>query len=77
VVGFPDMSLDPTDLVAHELAITGSFLGNRETVREMLAFAAGHDIAPRIERLPMSRVNEAIARLKAGRVRYRMLLDRA
>jgi uncharacterized zinc-type alcohol dehydrogenase-like protein len=77
VVGFPDVSLDPTDLVAHELAITGSFLGSRETVREMLSFAAAHDITPRIERLPMSSVKEAIARLKANRVRYRMLLDRA
>jgi D-arabinose 1-dehydrogenase-like Zn-dependent alcohol dehydrogenase len=77
VVGFPDMSLDPTDLVAHELAITGSFIGSRETVREMLSFAAAHDIAPRIERLPMSLVNKAIARLKANRVRYRVVLDRA
>ena len=77
VVGFPDMTLDPTDLVAHELAITGSFLGNCETVREMLSFAAAHDIVPRIERLPMSLVNEAIARLKANRVRYRIVLDRA
>jgi uncharacterized zinc-type alcohol dehydrogenase-like protein len=77
VVGFPAMSLDPTDLVAHELSIMGSFLGNRETVREMLSFAAEHDIAPRIERLAMSLVNEAITRLKANRVRYRMVLDRA
>ncbi len=76
VVGFPDMTLDPTDLVAHELTITGSFLGDRTTIHEMLSFAAEHAIAPRIERLPMSQVNEAIARLKANRVRYRIVLER-
>lgn len=74
LVGFPDMSLDPTDLVAHELSITGSFIGNRATVRQMLSFAAAHQIAPRIERLPMAQVNEAIARLKANQVRYRLVL---
>lgn len=77
VVGFPDLSMDPTDLVAHELAITGSFIANRPTTREMLAFAAAHRITPRIERLPMSRVTEAIERLKANEVRYRIVLDRA
>ena len=76
VVGFPDVSLDPTDLVAHEIAITGSFIANPPTTREMLAFAAAHRIAPRVERLPMSRVNEAIERLTANTVRYRIVLDR-
>ncbi|OGO57392.1 MAG: hypothetical protein A2V85_16100, partial [Chloroflexi bacterium RBG_16_72_14] len=28
LVGFPDVSMNSTDLVAHELSITGSFLGN-------------------------------------------------
>jgi uncharacterized zinc-type alcohol dehydrogenase-like protein len=74
------MSLDPraaTDLVAHELSITGSFIGNRATIREMLSFAAAHDIAPRIERRPMTQVNEAIGRLIANEVRYRMVLTPA
>jgi uncharacterized zinc-type alcohol dehydrogenase-like protein len=74
LIGFPDMSLDPTDLVAHELSVSGSFLGNRASMREMLSFATAHDIVPRIERLPMSRVNEAIDRLKANQVRYRIVL---
>ncbi len=77
IVGFPDMSFDPTDLVAHEIAMTGSFIANRATVREMLAFAAERGIAPRLEHMPMSRVNEAIERLKANQVRYRVVLDRA
>jgi uncharacterized zinc-type alcohol dehydrogenase-like protein len=76
LVGFPEVTMDPTDLVAHEVSITGSFLANHTTMREMLSFADDHGIAPRLEHLPMGRVNEAIERLKANRVRYRVVLDR-
>jgi len=76
LVGFPDISLNPTNLVAHELTITGSLLGNRGVVREMLSFADAHGIAPRIERMPMTQVNEAVARLTANRARYRIVLVR-
>jgi D-arabinose 1-dehydrogenase-like Zn-dependent alcohol dehydrogenase len=76
LVGFPNVSIQPTNLVAHELSITGSLLGNRATVREMLSFADGHDIVPRTEHLPMDGVYEAIARLKANRARYRIVLGR-
>ena len=75
LVGFPDMSLDPTDVVAHELDITGSFIANRATMREMLDFATAHQIAQLVERVPMKNVNAAIARLKAGQVRYRIVLE--
>lgn len=74
LVGFPDVSIPPTNLVAHELSITGSLLGNHATIREMLSFADAHGIAPRIEQLPMSQVNAAIARLKSNRARYRIVL---
>jgi len=77
LIGFPNVSLNPTNLVAHELSITGSLLGNHATVREMLAFADAHGIAPRIEQLPMTQVNAAIARLKANRARYRIVLGQA
>ena len=74
LVGFPSVALNPTDLVAHELSITGSFLGNRVTMREMLSFAQAHHIAPRIELMPMSQVNEAIQRVKQNKARYRIVL---
>jgi uncharacterized zinc-type alcohol dehydrogenase-like protein len=74
LVGFPDVSMNPTDLVAHELHVTGSFLGNRATMREMLSFAQEKGIKPRIEQLPMAEVNEAIRRLKGNRARYRIVL---
>ena len=77
LVGFPGVSMNSTDLVAHELSVTGSFIGNRATMREMLAFAEAHAITPRIEQLPMPRVNQAIERLKENRVRYRLVLTQA
>jgi len=74
LAGFPQMSLDPMELVARQLSITGSLLGSRATMREMLQFAHAHGIKPAIELQPMSTVNEAIQRLKENRVRYRVVL---
>ena len=67
-------ALDSIDLVAHQLSITGSFMTNRATMREMLAFAHGHSIAPRVELMPMSQVNGAIQRLRENKARYRIVL---
>jgi uncharacterized zinc-type alcohol dehydrogenase-like protein len=74
LIGFPDIALNSTDLVVHELSITGSFLSNRATTREMLSFAQAHGIKPWIELMPMSEVNEAIERLKQNKARYRIVL---
>jgi len=74
LVGFPDVALNSTDLVAHELSITGSFLGNRATMREMLDFAQNHGISPEVELMPMSQVNEGFQRLKENKPRYRIVL---
>ncbi len=74
LVGFPNISFNPTDLVAHELTLQGSFVGNRATMREMLAFARQHQITPRVEMMPMSRVNEAIELVRQNKVRYRIVL---
>lgn len=69
------MSLDPIDLVVHQLSITGSFIGNRAAMREMLSFAQAQGIAPQVEHIAMSQVNEAIRRVRENRARYRIVLD--
>lgn len=74
LVGFPDVSFNSTDLVAHQLTINGSFLGNRSSMKEMLSFSQSHHITPLIETLPMSQVNQAIQRLKENKARYRIVL---
>ena len=74
LVSFPDMTMDPTDLVAHNLSISGSFLGNHATMREMLAFAQENGIIPMVELMPMAQINEAIQRVRENEARYRIVL---
>jgi uncharacterized zinc-type alcohol dehydrogenase-like protein len=56
------------------LVLLGFFLGNRATMREMLAFAQTHGIAPEVELMPMPQVNDAFRRLKENKARYRIVL---
>ncbi len=74
LAGFPDMSFNSTDLVAHELSINATFLCNRVTMREMLAFAHEQEIMPKIELMPMSKVNEALKKVRENKARYRIVL---
>ena len=74
LAGFPDLNFNSTDLVAHELSIESTFLTNRATMREMLTFAQEHQINPRIELMPMAKVNEALGKLRANQARYRIVL---
>ena len=62
------------DFVAHQVSITGSFLGSRADMLEMLAFAQGHGISPRVELMPMAQVNEAMLRVRQNQARYRVVL---
>jgi len=61
-------------LLTHQRAVCGSDIGSPGAMREMLAFAASHDIAAQVETLPMAKVNDALDRVRANRVRYRMVL---
>jgi uncharacterized zinc-type alcohol dehydrogenase-like protein len=62
------------NFVAHQVSITGSFLGSRADMWEMLAFAERHGIRPKIERMPMTQVNEAMLRVRQNQARYRVVL---
>jgi uncharacterized zinc-type alcohol dehydrogenase-like protein len=61
-------------LIGGEKTIGGSPLGNIGTTTRMLDFCARHAIAPQIEIFPMSKVNDAIAHLREGKARYRVVL---
>ena len=74
LVGFPEVALNSTYLVARQLSITGSFIGNRATMREMLSFSQEHGIKPAIELMHMSQVNAALQKVKENRARYRVVL---
>ena len=74
LLGFPDMELNSTNLVAHELSITGSLIGTSSTMRAMLSFAQEHGIKPVVELMPMSQVNTALQKVKESKARYRIVL---
>jgi alcohol/geraniol dehydrogenase (NADP+) len=63
------------DLIGGQRSISGSPTGAPVDIATMLDFAARHKIAPQVEHFPMSRVNEALAHLEAGKARYRIVLD--
>jgi len=45
------------------------------TTAQMLDFCARHDISAVAESFPMSKVNEALARVESGKSRYRLVLQ--
>lgn len=62
-------------LIGGSKRVSGSPLGSPACIERMLEFAARHAVAPRVERFPFSRVNEAIEHLRAGKARYRVVLE--
>jgi len=62
-------------LLAGQKSVSGSPLGSPATTAKMLEFCARHGIAPIIEKFPMSRVNDALEHLRAGKAHYRIVLE--
>lgn len=62
-------------MLSGQRSLGGSPLGSPATIRDMLRFAARHGIAPQTEHFPLAKVNEAMEHLKAGKPRYRIVLD--
>jgi alcohol/geraniol dehydrogenase (NADP+) len=63
------------DLIGAQRSVSGSPTGSPEAIVEMLKFAARHHITPQVEHFQMSQVNEALDHLKAGKAKYRIVLD--
>lgn len=61
-------------LIDRQLAVTGSSIGGRAVMREMLDFSARHAVRPWTETLPFAQVNTALERLRRNDVRYRFVL---
>lgn len=78
VVGVTDdaMQINPLSLVFSEKKVSGGLVASRGETMQMLDFAARTGVRPMVERFPMDRINEAIARVRSGDVRYRAVLTR-
>jgi uncharacterized zinc-type alcohol dehydrogenase-like protein len=77
VVGFPPepIPVAAVPLILQQRSVSGSVVGSPVAIATMLDFAARHNIAPQTEHFPMSKINEAFARLESGKARYRIVLD--
>lgn len=63
------------DLILGQRSVSGSPTGSPTDIATMLDFAARHRVLPQVEHFPLSRVNDALAHLRAGKARYRIVLD--
>ena len=78
---FVGATLEPLDLSVFPLlsgqrSVSASPVGSPAVIARMLAFSAQHDIKPVIESFKFDQVNEAMARLRSGEARYRIVLSR-
>ncbi|PYH90373.1 GroES-like protein [Aspergillus ellipticus CBS 707.79] len=62
-------------LIQKAVKVTGSNIGSREDIREMLKVAAEKQVLPWVEKRPMAEVNGALKDMEAGRARFRYVLE--
>jgi uncharacterized zinc-type alcohol dehydrogenase-like protein len=68
------MEVPAMSLIMGAKSVSGSPTGSPGVMSQMLDFSARHGVAPVTETFPMSKVNEAMEHLRAGKARYRIVL---
>jgi len=68
------MPIPAFGLIMGQKSVSGSPVGSPTAIDRMLAFSARHSIAPITETFPISKVNDALNHLRAGKARYRIVL---
>ena len=61
--------------VIFERALLGSYLGPHADYAEMLEMARDHGVRPQVELAPVSQINAMLERVRAGKARYRVVLQ--
>jgi uncharacterized zinc-type alcohol dehydrogenase-like protein len=69
------MEFDPFALLIGRKSLASAGSGGRPGTQQMLDFSGAHGITADVEVVPAADVNEALARLGRGDVRYRFVLD--
>jgi uncharacterized zinc-type alcohol dehydrogenase-like protein len=62
-------------LILGQRSLSGSPLGSPATTKKMLEFCARHKIEAMTEHFPMSKINDALERVRSGKARYRVVVD--
>ncbi|MCK6410166.1 MAG: NAD(P)-dependent alcohol dehydrogenase [Thauera sp.] len=73
----PHPSPNVLQLIMRRRTIAGSMIGGIPETQEMLDFCAEHGIVADIELIRAEQINEAYARMLAGDVKYRFVIDSA
>lgn len=68
------MSVSPFPGLIAQKSISASPVGSPPVLSLMLDFAARHNIVPKTETFLFSQINEAVDKLRKGKVRYRIVL---
>ncbi len=76
-VGVPPspLSIHAMNLLGGRLRVAGSPIAGRARMEEMLEFCSRHGITAQSEVFEAARVNDAIAAVRSGKVRYRAVLS--
>lgn len=74
VGAIPEIKLPFFPMLAGQKSAGASPLGSPATTAKMLEFSARHNIAPLVEEMRMTELNEAMKRLDEGKPRYRIVL---
>lgn len=69
------VSVKVSSMMSGQKSMSASPVGSPATVMKMLEFCGRHGIHPLTERFPLSKINEALAHLEAGKARYRIVLE--
>lgn len=78
---FVGAALEPLDIgvfnmMGRQLSVSASPIGSPATIKQMLEFANLHNIKPIIETFKFDDINAAVDRLRSGKARYRVVLER-
>ncbi len=61
-------------IISGQKGVVASVIGSRRMIKEMLNFAARHNITAQTEVLPLAQVNAALDKVRKNKARYRMVL---
>lgn len=77
LVGLPNDKIvfSPHAMIGGAVSFVGSLIGGIKDTEDMLALAAAKNVRPVIQKMPMVNVNEGIAMVDQGKVRYRVVLE--
>lgn len=77
VVGVSDrpLSIGALSLLPAAKSVVGGIVGSAAQTRQMIEFAARHDIRPVVETFPLADFDRALDRVRGGDVRYRAVVE--